>query len=105
MSDDTIRKLPVRKRPELGSDRMLAPVTGTRCFHTHGFLVDDRASEVTCAACREKLNPMWVLLQLMHKESRWHELHARYQDELKRLNERERTKCQHCGQMTRISHR
>jgi uncharacterized protein YeaO (DUF488 family) len=41
----------------------------------------------------------------MHKEHRWHELHARYQDEMQRLAERERTKCQHCGQLTRISRR
>ncbi|WP_232341271.1 hypothetical protein [Burkholderia pseudomallei] len=59
--------------------------------------------EVTCADCKEKLNPMWVLKQLSQAEHRYHELHARYHDELKRLSERSRTKCQHCGEMTRIS--
>ena len=106
MNDEVadVMKLPVRPRRDLG-DRMLAPVAGAKCFHNHTYLIDDRATEVTCSACGEKLNPIWVLLQLMHQESRWHELHARYQDEMKRLNERERTKCQHCGAMTRISHR
>ncbi len=56
-----------------------------------------------CADCKEKLNPMWALQQLSRAEHRYHELHARYHDELKRLGERSRTKCQHCDQMTRIS--
>lgn len=109
MNDDQpgakVRKLPVSRRRDLGNGRTLAPVLGTKCFHQHGYLVDERAADVTCAACGEKLNPMWVLMQLMHKEHRWHELHARYQDEMQRLAERERTKCQHCGQLTRISRR
>lgn len=109
MNDDDhfaeVRKLPVRMRRDLGDERVLAPVMGVKCWHQHGFLIDERASEVTCAACGEKLSPMWVLAELMRKEHRWHALHERYQSELARLNERERTKCQHCGQITRISHR
>jgi hypothetical protein len=104
-SSADVLKLPVSRRRDLGNDRTLAPVVGAKCFHQHGFLVDERAADVTCATCGDKLNPMWVLLQLMHKEHRWHALHERYQDEMQRLAERERTKCQHCGQITRISHR
>lgn len=75
------------------------------CLHFNGpFLVNETLAEVTCGKCNEKLNPMWVLGQLVNKENRWHEHFARYQDEMRRLAERSRTKCRHCGQMTPISH-
>lgn len=74
------------------------------CSHWNGpFLVNETLAEVTCGKCGEKLNPMWVLGQLVAKENRWHEHFARYQEEMKRLAERSRTKCEHCGEMTRIS--
>jgi hypothetical protein len=41
---------------------------------------------------------------LAGEETKWHESFKRYQAEMRRLSERSRTKCQHCGQMTRISH-
>jgi hypothetical protein len=46
---------------------------------------------------------MWVLTKLAHKETGYHETERRYHEEMKRLSERSRTKCEHCGQMTRIS--
>ncbi|WP_322092794.1 hypothetical protein [Paraburkholderia bannensis] len=100
-----VRALPVKARRDLGNGCILTPVSGGQCFHRHGYLVDERAAEVTCATCHEKLSPTWVLLQLAYEENRWHALHERYQDEMRRLAERERTKCQHCGQLTRISRR
>lgn len=103
MSEENIVDLPIKPRVDLGEERVLRAVHTGRCWHMHGFVVDDQLAEVTCSACGEKLNPMWVLAQLAQREHRYHELHARYHDELKRLAERERTKCQHCGQMTRIS--
>lgn len=48
---------------------------------------------------------MFVLKMLMQAESRWNQTRESYQEEMKRLRERSRTKCQHCGQMTRISGR
>lgn len=85
-------------------ERFLARVPTNTCAHWNGpFLVDEKAAQVTCGKCGEKLNPMWVLGQLVQKENRWHEHFARYQEEMQRLGERSRTKCQHCGEMTRIS--
>lgn len=87
--------------PPDGQYLRLAPFA---CSHHNGpFLVDERLAEVTCSRCKEKLNPMWVLTQLTHTESRWHQFFARYQDELARLKERSRTKCRRCGEMTPIS--
>ena len=74
------------------------------CSHFNAtYIVDDTLSEVTCSKCKAKLNPMFVLKQLAQKETRWHEHFKQYQDEMKRLSERSKTKCQHCKQMTRIS--
>ena len=75
-----------------------------KCFHRQ-FLIDESKAEVECAHCHEKLNPMWVLAHLASENSKFHEASKRYQDEMKRINERSRTKCERCGEMTRISHR
>lgn len=73
-----------------------------KCYHGP-FVVDSDNAEVTCKTCGEKLNPMVVLHRLACKETQYHLAAQRYQDEMKRLNDRARTKCQHCGKITRIS--
>lgn len=100
--EEKIVQLPVKKR-KLEIERVFRIATFDRCRHNHGYIVDGKLAEVTCAGCKEKLNPIWVLEQLMNKEHRFHELHERYQDEMKRLGTRSKTKCQHCQKMTRIS--
>jgi hypothetical protein len=108
MTDDDakISNLPVRPKRALGNGHELSMAAPAgECWHRGGYLVDERLAEVVCAVCKAKLNPIWVLQQLTMAENRFHDLHARYQDELMRLNARSRTKCEHCGGMTRISHR
>jgi hypothetical protein len=83
-------------------ERVLTEVHGYECRHQR-FTVDAALAQVSCADCKERLDPMFALIQLARKETRYHELHARYQDEMQRLGERSKTKCQHCDQMTRIS--
>lgn len=100
--DTNVTLLPVKPRNELGRDRVLQTVLTHKCWHRR-FTVDEQAEKVLCADCKEPLNPMWVLVQLSNQETKYHELHDRYQDELKRLKERSRTKCRHCGNMTPIS--
>ncbi len=41
----------------------------------------------------------------MQLESQWMRTRAAHQDEMRRLRERSRTKCDHCGKITRISSR
>lgn len=101
--DDNVTALPVKPRKNLGKDRVLLVEHGGCSHYMCGYVVDEKLVEVTCKGCGAKLSPMWVLQQLCHQESRWHDLHAQYHEELKRLAERSRTKCQHCGEMTRIS--
>lgn len=106
--DDNVKRLPVRFKHPMPDDRSLVRPyevgKHTKCSHAH-FIVDDAKAEVECGACGERLNPVWVLAQLCSADSRFHQARARYVDETKRLNERTRTKCDHCGQMTSISRR
>lgn len=105
--DDKVTPLPVKfKAPEPAERSLLAPYeVGKRtCYHDQ-FVVDATLSTVECAACHEKLDPMWVLAHLCHRDHRFVEAHRRYADEMKRLEERSRTKCDRCGHMTRISWR
>ena len=74
-------------------------------FEGASFIVDDKLDEVTCSKCKAKLNPMFVLKQLTGRETRFHEAHRRYHDEMKRLGDRKRTKCEHCARMTGVSRR
>lgn len=114
MSDDdeNVTKLPVRFKgpgPE-GRTLVYPQEVGKRaCYHQietgAKFIIDQSLAEVECSVCGEKLNPMWVLTRLAAQDNRFQENHTRYQEEMKRLKERSRTKCQHCGEMTRISRR
>lgn len=93
--------LPVKPRNN-DNERVLTEVHNYACMHKR-FTVDERLQEVVCRDCKVKLNPMYALLSLSRQENRYHELHARYQDELARLAARSKTKCEHCDKMTRIS--
>lgn len=104
LSLTTVVDLGVKRKHPPGADVMLVPAPRT-CAHLNAFEVDEALAEVTCCECGAKLNPMHVLKILCSQESRWHRTRAAYQEEMKRISERERTKCQHCGQMTRISRR
>lgn len=93
--------LPVKPRDN-DTERVLTEVRSYACMHRR-FTIDDHLQQVECRDCGEKLNPMFALISLCRQESRYHELHQRYQDEMKRLAERSKTKCRHCGEMTSIS--
>jgi hypothetical protein len=103
-----VKRLPIRFKSPVSPDRSLVwpheVGQHTTCFHRK-FIVDDAKSEVECAECHEKLNPMWVLKTLCGRDHRFHEAHTRYNDEMKRLAERSYTKCDYCQKMTRISRR
>jgi ribosomal protein S27E len=116
MTDD-VAKLPVKFKTPPTGERVLELVSryGEECNHAFfiangqikhvTYIVDEAAAEVECSNCKTRLNPMWVLARLAGKESSYHELAQRYQDEMRRLSERSRTKCENCGHMTRVSNR
>lgn len=102
-TDDKVTRLPVK--PKLESGRVLEVVPEwqlSKCRHTR-FIIDKALAQVTCKDCNEKIDPMYALVQLANQETKYHQLHERYADEMKRLGNRQKTKCQHCGGMTRIS--
>lgn len=101
-----ILHLPVKRVQPRDEGAFLVPVPTNKCQHFFGpFEVDADAAKCKCKACGEEVSPIFVLKQLMHQESKWMRTRAAYLDEMKRLHERERTKCQHCGKQTRISGR
>jgi hypothetical protein len=69
------------------------------------YLIRDGEMEVECGLCGTRLDPMFVLQKLAREESQWQRHRQQHLDEMKRFNERSRTKCEHCDRMTRISRR
>ena len=107
--DDNVTKLPVRFKSPLADERTLMHPWEVHksgvCSHMFvQYIVDPSLAEVECGRCGAKLNPMWVLSHLAVQDRRFQDAAERYREETKRISERQRTKCQHCGKMTRISH-
>jgi hypothetical protein len=95
-----------KQRPNLEDGPMLRPVEPGRCSHHFAnYEVDIDGGKCKCLRCGEEITPFFVLAELMREESKWWRARATYQDQMKRLEERSRTKCQHCGEMTRVSRR
>lgn len=107
MTDDNIKPLPVRfKKPPGAEDPMLKLVVTGGCNHLGtSYAIREGETEVECVNCGTKLDPMFVLKQLALKESTWNRVRRQYIEDMKRLNERMRTKCESCGHMTRITRR
>jgi hypothetical protein len=105
VSGENILTLPVKKRQPVG-EGFLQPVPYGKCGHRNGpFEVDVKGGKCKCLSCGDEVSPMFVLENLMNQESQWMRTRASYLDEMKRLAERSRTKCDQCGKMTRISHK
>lgn len=106
-NDADVIKLSVKRRinPPDGSLMLVKPPFGKCKHYGVSFEIDQEAGDCKCLQCGERVTAIFVLTRLMHQESRWMKTREAHQDEMKRLNERSRTKCQHCGEITRISHR
>lgn len=120
MSDDEdkVTRLPIKFRTPPGEDEpMLKVVEQTwrngECNHRYriegvatrsaNYLIREGETEVECGLCGMRLDPMFVLRILAREETKWQRSREQYTDEMRRLSERQRTKCQHCGSITRIS--
>lgn len=106
MSNNDVTTLPVRsKRQDKGKLFLVDPPLD-KCQHFNGpFEVDEDAGTCKCMECKEDVSPIFVLKRLMNKESLWSRSADRYNDEMRRLSERKKTKCDHCGRITQISKR
>lgn len=100
--DERVVKIGVKFKKQDPDDKMLSLVPRyTGCIN-HSYIIDAEAKEVTCSKCTKTFDPMSVLVDLARHESRWFEHKRQYVQEMKRLDEKSRTKCQHCGKMTRL---
>jgi len=97
--ENNISVLPVKKREK--GENALTVVHHGLCRHER-FEVDEKLAEVKCKACGEKMSPMWVLVQIAHRENRLAERLLNLRTECRLLEGRVRTKCDNCGKMTRI---
>lgn len=107
---DNIKELPIRFKKRAPEQRTVVRAWEVgrvaECSHLGAtYLIRDGEAEVECGRCGTRLDPMWVLGKIATDDRRYEESQKRYQEEQKRLAERKRTKCDHCGKMTRISRR
>jgi hypothetical protein len=114
--ENNIRRLPVSFRSRIEGDGLcLKIVEGAQkaCDHVAAwhdgapvdvsYLIRDGETEVECGHCGTRLEPMWVLSQMAKRESRYRRTVERCHEELSRLAERSKTRCECCGEMTSIS--
>lgn len=117
MSDeeDKVKRLPIRFKAPPGSDAPILKIVSDwgQCQHRHWpgtlrpvtYNVREGETEVECGCCGTRLDPMFVLRVLAGRESEYERRRRVAAEETKRLNERSRTKCEHCDRMTKISRR
>ncbi len=119
MSDDNVKPIPVKfKKPPDNDDPPMLTVVSRwggaqdcdhRSYYAEGrmipitYAIREGETEIECGHCHTRLDPMFVLRRLAGEETSWKRHRQVYIDEMKRLNERRRTKCYHCGKMTEIS--
>lgn len=101
-AESKIIPLGVNFRKPLDADRYLVYQKDHKCQHGQ-YLIDEAKAEVECGKCHEKMSPMHVLREMRNHESDWHALFNHYQELSKKLSERERVKCSHCGKLTKVN--
>ena len=64
--------------------------------------VDEARNNVVCQKCGIELNPIWILARFAREQTQWESNRKAYKEERERLEQKQRTKCRHCGEMTKI---
>lgn len=76
------------------------------CPHKGPYVIDPKLATVECEDCGALLNPLYVLEMLATHEAYWNKRQEDLSKYLKEINaeieERTRTRCTHCGNMTAI---
>jgi len=76
----------------------------------HGpYIINEEMHEVVCEKCEERVNPVWVLTQLMNKKSQYNNAIFTLNEKYKKIIEltekakdKARCKCRYCKKMTPI---
>lgn len=71
------------------------------CTHKN-VLVDERLADLECADCGSILNPVKWILSMANEFRRMEESYRRLNDLRKKIDDRAKTKCQHCNRITLI---
>lgn len=99
MSDDKIKQLPVRTKD---NSRVLTVAHAfTGCQHRRA-IVDEKLAELTCADCKEKLNPIKFLVTMANQLTTWEYSQKQMANARKELEERKKCRCTKCGEWTEI---
>ena len=103
MSKDKVTRLPVVARKRELALEIVHYDAKQPCTHKRvPYRIREGEIEVECGGCGTRLDPMFVLHQLAIEDSLWKQRQEAAAKVGKELEGRVRTKCQHCGQITRI---
>lgn len=98
---DNVTPLPrKKKRDPKGPVEIVHDYGGCRHAHVE---VCEKSAEVTCRDCKEKLNPIWVLMRIATDDRMLVDRWAGMRAELQLMRTRTRVKCRHCHQFTPVS--
>lgn len=101
--DDKITRLPVVHRTRDVALELVHYDPKEPCSHKHcHYRIREGEAEVECGGCGTRLEAMFVLRQLAIEDSLWKQRQQAAAKTAQEVSQRIRTKCQHCGRMTRI---
>lgn len=72
------------------------------CIHNE-FKVYEELATVECGKCGKQLNPIFLLTKITQEWERFIRLRNEYKEASKLYEEKKRTKCDHCHQMTSVN--
>lgn len=72
-----------------------------KCHHDT-IIVDEDLNTVECEDCKEKLNPIQILVRFTREETRWNNSLEEMRKMKAVLDDRKRFKCKHCEKITTI---
>ncbi len=101
MSEGVI-DLPVSNRRQEENGMSLVKSKPQPCGHYRSFDINTDSDRCFCRDCGAEVSPIFVIKRMMAQESLWTRSRDRYMEDMKKLSERKRVKCQHCGKMAKI---
>lgn len=99
MSDDKIKQFPVRLKDHSKVIEVAPHYIG--CQHLRA-IVDEKLAELTCADCKEKLNPIQFLVTMAGQLTQWEWAKESLAKARAEMDERKRCRCTKCGEWTEI---
>lgn len=73
------------------------------CRSGHSYEIDTEAGIAECLQCKKHFTLLHIIGVMLENESLYMRRKEEYKKEQIRLEQREKTKCEHCNKMTKIS--